>query len=113
MSKADTDETPSIFVEVTGNEISIGDISSRVKDPGAGAIATFTGVTRNVFNGKDVLKLEYEAYVPMAVKKLKVCIRIMLLVACRTVFERQRFKPNLRTKPDCRRFVYKPRQSGK
>lgn len=43
-----------------------------VNDPTAGAIATFIGITRDNFEGKVVLKLEYEAYVPMAIKKLQV-----------------------------------------
>ena len=43
-----------------------------VADPSTGAISTFSGVTRNTFKGKAVVRLEYEAYEPMAVKKLKV-----------------------------------------
>eukprot|EP00983_Pelagomonas_calceolata_P007666 248794-Pelagomonas_calceolata.AAC.1 len=42
-----------------------------VNDPSAGAITTFVGVTRNSFQGKGVLYLEYEAYEPMAMKKLQ------------------------------------------
>ena len=61
-----------IFVEVTGSPLSLNILSLQVEDPGAGAVATFMGVTRNNFNGKEVLKLEYEAYEPMAEKKLKV-----------------------------------------
>jgi len=44
---------------------------SVVADPSCGAISTFAGVTKNHFNGKKVLKLEYEAYAPMAEKELK------------------------------------------
>ena len=65
-------EGGAIVVEVTEEKLSIDVISQRVEDPGAGAIATFTGVTRNVFNAKEVLKLEYEAYKPMAEKKIRV-----------------------------------------
>ena len=61
-----------IFVEVTGSPLSLNTLSQQVEDPGAGAIATFMGVTRNNFDGKEVLKLEYEAYKPMAKKKLMV-----------------------------------------
>ena len=61
-----------IFVEVTGNPLSLDTLSQQVEDPGAGAVATFMGVTRNTFDGKEVLKLEYEAYKPMAKKKLMV-----------------------------------------
>jgi len=66
------ENTCAVYVEVTGEKLSIDAISQRVEDPGAGAIATFTGVTRNAFNGKEVFKLEYEAYKPMAEKKMKV-----------------------------------------
>ncbi|CAI9774550.1 unnamed protein product [Fraxinus pennsylvanica] len=36
-----------------------------------GAIATFSGTTRDTFEGKTVLELRYEAYVPMAVRCIK------------------------------------------
>ena len=39
-----------------------------------------SGVTRNNFQGKTVLRLEYEAYVPMALKKLDVSRRFADLV---------------------------------
>jgi hypothetical protein len=60
------------FVEVTGLPLGLAWYADRVGDPGAGAISTFSGVTRNNFSGKAVLRLEYEAYAPMAVKKLRV-----------------------------------------
>ena len=40
----------------------------------AGAIGTFVGTTRDHFENKKVLRLEYEAYEPMAEKELK-CAR--------------------------------------
>ncbi|KAF2291808.1 hypothetical protein GH714_035689 [Hevea brasiliensis] len=39
--------------------------------PQAGAIATFSGTTRDTFEGKIVVELRYEAYVPMAVRQIK------------------------------------------
>lgn len=60
------------FVEVTGQPLDFNHYAALVSDPGAGAISSFIGVTRDNFQGKNVLRLEYEAYVPMAVKKLKV-----------------------------------------
>ena len=42
-----------------------------VSAPQAGAIATFSGTTRDTFDGKEVVELRYEAYVPMAVKCIK------------------------------------------
>ena len=62
----------SVTVEVTGEPLDITRYVALVSDPGAGAISTFSGVTRNNFQGKAVLRLEYEAYEPMAVKKLQV-----------------------------------------
>lgn len=41
---------------------------SYVQSPSCGAIATFAGTTRDTFEGKNVLELRYEAYVPMAVR---------------------------------------------
>lgn len=38
--------------------------------PTSGAISTFTGITRNNFNGKTVTHLSYEGYIPMAIKEL-------------------------------------------
>ncbi|OIT06065.1 PREDICTED: molybdopterin synthase catalytic subunit [Nicotiana attenuata] len=42
-----------------------------VRSPKCGAIATFEGTTRDTFEGKEVLELKYEAYVPMAIRCLK------------------------------------------
>jgi molybdopterin synthase catalytic subunit len=60
-----------VRVEVTGEPLGLDPLLAYVSDPGAGAIATFSGVTRNSFGGKEVLRLEYEAYSPMAVRKLR------------------------------------------
>ena len=43
----------------------------RVRSPGAGAVVTFVGTTRDVFQGKRVDRLEYECYAPMALKKMR------------------------------------------
>ena len=51
-----------------------------VTDPGAGAIATFSGTTRDNFEGKEVVQLEYEGYVPMAESELrKICDQVRAL----------------------------------
>ncbi|XP_028399025.1 molybdopterin synthase catalytic subunit-like isoform X2 [Dendronephthya gigantea] len=48
--------------------------SSLVGSPSAGATSIFVGTTRDTFNGKRVVRLEYEAYEPMAKKELaKIC----------------------------------------
>src|SRR6185295_19476677 len=43
---------------------------AEVQDPSAGAVATFIGITRNIHDGKKVLRLEYEAQESMAQKTL-------------------------------------------
>lgn len=45
-------------------------LAARVADPGAGAIVTFAGVTRNETDGREVVSLGYEAYPEMAEEKL-------------------------------------------
>ncbi|KAL4205272.1 hypothetical protein AMTRI_Chr01g113750 [Amborella trichopoda] len=44
---------------------------NHVRNPSSGAIATFSGTTRDSFNGKRVLELRYEAYIPMAIRELR------------------------------------------
>jgi MoaE-MoaD fusion protein len=51
-------------VRISAEPLLVQDVIARVRDPRAGAIVTFTGVTR------EVPALEYEAYVPMAERKL-------------------------------------------
>ena len=48
----------------------VGSICNMVSDPSTGAISAFIGTTRNEFEGKKVLRLDYEAYTPMAEKKM-------------------------------------------
>ncbi|CAL5228356.1 g11472 [Coccomyxa viridis] len=59
-----------IYVLVTPSDLKLDPLVGKVSDDGAGAVATFSGVTRDTFNGKGVLRLEYEAYEPMALKKM-------------------------------------------
>lgn len=62
---------------VTEDKLDFVAIYNEVSDPSVGAISTFVGVTRNHFDNKQVLKLEYEAYKPMAEKELqKICDKI-------------------------------------
>lgn len=62
----------SCFAEVTRGALDQARYVSLVSEPAAGAIATFLGVTRDNFQGKATQRLEYEAYVPMAARKLLV-----------------------------------------
>lgn len=42
-----------------------------VSDPGAGGIVTFVGTVRNQTSGKAVIRLEFEAYEPMAISEMR------------------------------------------
>jgi molybdopterin synthase catalytic subunit len=53
------------------NSIDVAKYMNFVSAPEAGAIATFSGTTRNTFDGKTVLELIYEAYIPMAIRCIK------------------------------------------
>lgn len=55
---------------ITNEPIDISDVISKVVRPEAGAISTFIGIAREFTHGKKTLYLEYQAYVPMAEKKL-------------------------------------------
>ncbi|ODN01401.1 Molybdopterin synthase catalytic subunit [Orchesella cincta] len=53
------------------------EILNLVTSPKCGAISTFIGITRDNFEDKKVLKLEYEAYEPMAILEMKkICCTI-------------------------------------
>jgi MoaE-MoaD fusion protein len=51
---------------VTERPLSLEAVVAEVADERAGAIATFTGTVRSVSRGRDVERLEYEAYTEMA-----------------------------------------------
>ncbi len=53
-----------LHARVTGEPLSLERIVALVRDPRAGAIVTFEGVTR------EVAELEYEAYAPMAERQI-------------------------------------------
>jgi molybdopterin synthase catalytic subunit len=53
------------------NPIDLARYINYVTAPQAGAIATFSGTTRDSFEGKTVLELRYEAYKPMAIRCIK------------------------------------------
>lgn len=57
--------------EIHDKSIDVGKVITAVSDPGAGAIATFIGTTRDNNDGRDVTTLEYEAYPEMAVAEMR------------------------------------------
>ena len=46
----------------------------RCKAAEAGGISSFLGTTRDTFEGKTVVRLEYDSYIPMALQQLQVII---------------------------------------
>ena len=56
--------------KITSEEIELGDVIRAVEAGNAGAIVHFLGVVRNNTEGREVSYLEYEAYPPMAEKKM-------------------------------------------
>jgi len=61
-------------IVITTAPLDVAAISSSVTDPCTGATSLFVGTTRDNFQGKKVVRLEYEAYEPMAKKEMaKLC----------------------------------------
>ena len=59
------------MIEITEQQLDCEKITNLVRRDSNGAVVTFLGNTRDNFEGKGVIRLEYEAYVKMAVKKLE------------------------------------------
>ncbi len=58
-------------VRIVRGPIDVAEIERVAADPGAGAICTFAGTTRQVNAGRRVIRLEYEAYEPMALSEMR------------------------------------------
>jgi MoaE-MoaD fusion protein len=58
-------EPAGAHVRITDQPLALDALAERVRDPRAGAVVTFTGVTR------EVSQLDYEAYLPMAERQLR------------------------------------------
>lgn len=65
------DETTLIEILKENTPIDLLQYINFVHSPHCGAISTFSGTTRDTFDGKNVVELRYEAYVPMAVRQIK------------------------------------------
>lgn len=59
------------MIEITEQKIDVAALVASVSDAGAGATDVFIGTTRNKTSEKAVVKLEFEAYKPMAIKELQ------------------------------------------
>ncbi|KAJ8339267.1 hypothetical protein SKAU_G00360530 [Synaphobranchus kaupii] len=67
----DHDNGPQDLIKLTHDKLSADAASEAVLCASCGAVSLFIGTTRNNFEGKKVVQLEYEAYVPMAESQLK------------------------------------------
>jgi MoaE-MoaD fusion protein len=56
--------------KVVDRPLALDEVVRAVSTTGHGGVVTFTGAVRDHSHGKRVLRLEYEAYAPMAEKKL-------------------------------------------
>ena len=61
----------SVHSIITSNKLDISEYYNMVVDSSCGAISSFIGTTRDNFDGKEVVQLEYEAYIPMALEEMK------------------------------------------
>ena len=59
------------MIQIVREEIDIPAVLQSVSDPAAGGVDIFIGTTRNHAHGRRVIALEYEAYEPMALEKMK------------------------------------------
>ena len=59
------------MITITETQLDIQSFTDYVLGDQNGAVNTFLGVTRNSTDGRAVVKLEYECYLPMAQKKLE------------------------------------------
>lgn len=63
------------YLKLTHDSLDSAVWSDLVTRDGTGATVVFIGTTRDVFEGKRVIRLEYEAYAPMALKELeRLCV---------------------------------------
>lgn len=60
-----------IDIQVLDTPLDVKACQEWVTSPGAGGINLFVGTVRNQTQGKPVLKLDFEAYVPMALSEMR------------------------------------------
>ena len=60
-----------IDIKITAENIDVPLCIDRVMSPDSGGIDVFIGTVRNSTKGKKVVRLEFEAYEPMALKEMK------------------------------------------
>lgn len=58
-------------IRIVREPVDVAKLERSVGDPAAGAVCTFAGTTRNENAGRNVIKLEYEAYEAMALSEMR------------------------------------------
>ena len=58
------------MINITYDKLDPERLTQAMRSNANGAVVTFLGTTRDSFEGKKVIRLEYEAYEEMAIKKL-------------------------------------------
>jgi molybdopterin synthase catalytic subunit len=59
-----------LYCKVVTDPIDVRELEKRVSGVSNGAVVTFLGQVRNVSRGRDIVYLEYDAYIPMAEKQM-------------------------------------------
>uniref|UniRef100_A0A8B9EEX7 Molybdopterin synthase catalytic subunit n=1 Tax=Anser cygnoides TaxID=8845 RepID=A0A8B9EEX7_ANSCY len=67
----ESEDVPKDFIKLKSEKLSVDEVSELVISPNCGAVSLFIGTTRNNFEGKKVIHLEYEAYTSMAEMEIK------------------------------------------
>ena len=60
-----------IDIRLTDKVLSLAECQAFVASPNAGGMVHFVGTVRNETKGKPVLKLDFEAYEPMAISEMR------------------------------------------
>lgn len=71
-----SDDLPTI-IAITQNEVQLNDLVNQIMMPETGAACIFSGIVRGVTTRKQFFitdSLQYEAYIPMAEKKMKIVV---------------------------------------
>ncbi len=64
-------------IQIKKSPLLLEDCARFVKDNACGGTSLFVGHVRDQTSGKNVLALEFEAYVPMAIKELEIIVNDM------------------------------------
>ena len=81
------DELNFNLIRITSAPLNLGEALEHITIPSCGGISIFCGTTRDTFNNKTVLYLEYEAYEAMAIKEIdRICLELAKSYDVRKVY---------------------------